>query len=70
MEEYNKSYGANNHTSLLSHAQSLSPARSLARSPDEKHFFTWPDRISKSRLVCENLHHILGVSRGQTESKG
>ena len=22
MEEYNKSYGANNHTSLLSHAQS------------------------------------------------
>ena len=25
MEEYNKSYGANNHTSLLSHAQSLSP---------------------------------------------
>ena len=25
MEEYNKSYGANNHTSLLSHAQSQSP---------------------------------------------
>ena len=24
MEEYNKSYGANNHTSLLSHAQSQS----------------------------------------------
>ena len=33
-------------------------------------FFTWPDRISKSGLVCENLHHILGVSRGQTKSKG
>ena len=44
--------------------------RLLARSPDEKHFFTWPDRISKSGLVCENLHHILGVSRGQTKSKG
>ena len=25
MEECNKSYGANNHTSLLSHAQSQSP---------------------------------------------
>ena len=24
MEEYNKSYGANNHTALLSHAQSQS----------------------------------------------
>ena len=29
MEEYNKSYGANNHTSLLSHAQSQSPYKSI-----------------------------------------
>ena len=34
MEEYNKSYGANNHTSLLSHAQSQSEERWTM-------FFTW-----------------------------
>ena len=33
MEEYNKSYGANNHTSLLSHAQSQSPIEKVADSP-------------------------------------
>ena len=32
MEEYNKSYGANNHTSLLSHAQSQSPNLQLTFS--------------------------------------
>ena len=63
----NKRLGALSSKQNLLHS---SCARSLARSPDEKHFFTWPDRISKSGLVCENLHHILGVSRGQTKSKG
>ena len=29
MEECNKSYGANNHTSLLSHAQSQSPTEAF-----------------------------------------
>ena len=33
MEEYNKSYGANNHTSLLSHAQSQSPDQPLWQQP-------------------------------------
>ena len=33
MEEYNKSYGANNHTSLLSHAQSQSQSLSFLSGP-------------------------------------
>ena len=31
MEEYNRSYGANNHTSLLSHAQSQSLELDVSR---------------------------------------
>ena len=56
----------------LSSKQNLlhsSCARSLALRT-RNIFFTWPDRIRKTGLVCENLHHILGVSRGQTKSKG
>ena len=62
----------NKRLSALSSKQNLlhsSCARSLALRT-RKFFFTWPDRISKSGQVCVNLHHILGVSRGQTESKG
>ena len=43
MEEYNKNYGANNHTSLLSHAQSQSPRKLLhdAKSFQESHAFKY-----------------------------
>ena len=62
----NKRRGALSSKQNLLHS---SCARSLALRT-RKFFFTWPDRISKSGQVCVNLHHILGVSRGQTESKG
>ena len=37
MEEYNKSYGANNHTSLLSHAQSQSPPNTAIDATQDCH---------------------------------
>ena len=50
MEEYNKSSGANNHTSLLSHAQSQSPDLHM--------------NISRFEKVRVNLKSVEWSSRG------
>ena len=54
MEEYNKSYGANNHTSLLSHAQSQSPHNFCPKARTTEncscHFFSYFGLIRRGSL--------------------
>ena len=55
MEEYNKSYGANNHTSLLSHAQSQSIL--IEHGNDVEMFKTQVEPLTVSLVSMKIFEH-------------